>query len=370
MSEPDGRRRGSDRVVDRRGLLKLLALPVAATPLAALLVAGREDDDAVPNWLEYAASPRVRWVTEERYGAPPGVGDGRVYVGDPEGVVHALATADGSERWTVDTGLGREGSVLAAPTVAGDTVYVAARNGTLLALDPGGAERWGVETGGQVALAPVVSDDTVYVASGRTLLALDRSDGAERWRFDTGRDIALTGPPAVADGTVYVGSDETLSALSAADGTERWTRRSRGGLSSGPTVTGGTVYVGRGSDVHALSAADGTERWVTEDVSATERPAVADGRVYVTSLGGPLVALNAADGRVEWRFDAAEAMWTPPVVADGTVYVGAGDTDRVHAVDGADGSERWSFPAVGTPVVADGTVYVDAKTALFALRTD
>jgi polyvinyl alcohol dehydrogenase (cytochrome) len=77
----------------------------------------------------------------------------------------------------------------------------------------------------------------------------------------------------------------------------------------------------------------------------TARPAVAGGRVYVGDWAGRIVALRLADGRPIWRFQARRSRFVyagqivgSPAVAEGTVYVGAGDT--VYALGSADGRLR------------------------------
>jgi eukaryotic-like serine/threonine-protein kinase len=62
--------------------------------------------------------------------------------------------------------------------------------------------------------------------------------------------------------------------------------------------------------------------------------------------------------KVAWSFRAGYA--TPPVVANGLVYVGSND-GKVYALDASTGAKVWSFRTSGSfygPAVANGVVYV------------
>jgi outer membrane protein assembly factor BamB len=71
--------------------------------------------------------------------------------------------------------------------------------------------------------------------------------------------------------------------------------------------------------------------------------------------------VNGASGEEEWRFETDGLVGAPPMMADGTVYVGSGD-GNLYAVDTASGEEEWCFQtgySVGSsPTIAGGTVYV------------
>lgn len=83
-----------------------------------------------------------------------------------------------------------------------------------------------------------------------------------------------------------------------------------------------------------------------------------------------------ADGPVDqvgelWRVPV-DATPSPPVVADGTVYVGA-DDGAVRALDAATGSEQWRATAgssAGAPRVVGDRCYVPVPDAVVALERD
>ncbi len=170
--------------------------------------------------------------------------DGAVVAGANDGTVAAHALADGSERWTVETG----DAVVSSPAVRDGTAYVGSDDGSLHALAVAdGTEAWRFDTGGPVVSSPAATSETVVVGSADGgVYAVDAATGEQRWRFDTGGPVYSS--PAVGRGddgdTVYVGSrDRYLYALVLADGSERWRFETDNWVDSSPALGYGAVFV-------------------------------------------------------------------------------------------------------------------------------
>jgi outer membrane protein assembly factor BamB len=102
-------------------------------------------------------------------------------------------------------------------------------------------------------------------------------------------------------------------------------------------------------------------------------PIVTSDRVYVVDYDGSLLAMKV-DGTFLWRFATLDVLNTPSIGADGALYFGAINSNRLYALN-RDGSVRWikrpgtgpyTVPAVGR----DGTIYVGDAIALYALDAD
>jgi outer membrane protein assembly factor BamB len=113
-----------------------------------------------------------------------------------------------------------------------------------------------------------------------------------------------------------------------------------------------------------------TPDWCGDPLSS---PVVADGTVYVGAggyLSACFYALDAATGEERWSFRPDGPVESTPAVAGGLVYFGSGD-EHVYALDAATGKERWRFEAVdaftASPVVEDGVLYVGIGSSFFAL---
>lgn len=200
----------------------------------------------------------------------------------------------------------------------------------------------------------------------------------ERWQYDAG----ISTLPVVADGRVYFGIlNDELVALDERAGAEIWrapvTRTVRGS----PAVADGTVYVRvEPNRVSAFEAATGRSEWqVTTGPPPTPHAdyaprvraglTVTDGMVYVSS-NDKLRALDGGTGRQRWQ-SRLEGL----TAADGkSVYVTTGT--KVYRLDKSDGTARWhTWVETSTaPTVADGRVYVGTgpertENRVYALAT-
>lgn len=181
-----------------------------------------------------------------------------------------------------------------------------------------------------------------------------------------------------------------------------WTYRAKAAFWATPTLAGDLVIVGAADgSVHAVRLADGQPAWTHATTGPIYGEAlVADARVYLVNDAGLLLALDVATGRELWHADlggAAVARQLPgieppydydylapkPVVADGTLYIGAAD-GGCHALDAATGKPLWRFAAGGkirtdALVLPDRVIFtcldqhvyaLDRATGKFLWRTD
>lgn len=137
------------------------------------------------------------------------------YVGGlSDGLVRALDQYDGSHRWDAHL----DGSMVTALATDGDAVYAGgpapvAGGSDLVALAPGGTERWSARAGGERFVG--AGDALLAGWSGapeRPLRAVGRADGAERWRLDLPYGVHDV---VVVDGVVFLadGLTDTVRAL-------------------------------------------------------------------------------------------------------------------------------------------------------------
>jgi len=158
-----------------------------------------------------ARNLELKWVYQleslEKFEATPLVVDGVMYFTQPPSDVVAVDARTGRAFWTyshpvagtVGTCCGRDNRGLA---ILGDTLFLAAMDGMLVALDAkSGKEIWKTQVAGgpgySLTMAPLVVKDKVIVgpAGGEYgirgfLAAFDTRTGKEAWRFNT---VALPG---------------------------------------------------------------------------------------------------------------------------------------------------------------------------------
>jgi outer membrane protein assembly factor BamB len=324
-------------------------------------------------------APNARWryeFTNDPDEVPVVVSDGRVFV-DGRDTLRAVDNETGALLWNV-TGVEFDTvSVAADGTVVGiEHGY----SGEIRAYDPvDGTERWNVTDFDSDT--SVVSEGTVYLTRGGYLYAYDLQTGTQEWYSST-YVSEYVGLSAAGD-TIYATAssssntrDYTVYALNASDARVRWQFDVEGVVSMRPVVANGSVFVGGGTATYdprfyRLNATDGYVEWVY-DVNARPRSAaVADGSVYVAA-GNTVRALDAETGARLWRQRLSGSLdyglsYTgmyalSPAVADGVVYA-ANDRGHLVALDGATGAEQWQYLLEGqatAPAVADGRVYVAA----------
>jgi outer membrane protein assembly factor BamB len=186
---------------------------------------------------------------------------------------------------------------------------------------------------------------------------------------------------AVADGVVYVaysgGTSSGLYAFEAGTGAFLWTYPN---AVSSPAVKDGVVYVNDSTNLNALDGRTGKLLWkyrISTTGITDAPPTVADGRVFIGAGNGTLYALNATTGKLLWSYSSdAGQIFAAPAVASGIVYNCPGDqaadSSVCYALDEKSGGLLWSYLAdgfiSGSPAVTDGVVLLDAQyTGVHAL---
>ncbi|SIQ83371.1 Outer membrane protein assembly factor BamB, contains PQQ-like beta-propeller repeat [Haladaptatus litoreus] len=320
-------------------------------------------------------------VCDRRLFAPTVV-DGTAYVVDTSGVLTAFDTETRETRWTANVrGLDY------APTVLGDTVYVAGTD--ILALSTSnGSKRWRFEIGVTESSPITTADGTLFFktsdANGQGICwAIDAETGTERWRIriPSGKEgevpSAENVPPAVVDGVAYFVDKSDVYAFEAETGNPRWQTSVDGAINHAPTVANGTVYV-CGERVFALSADDGATDWetsVAESALLAQSPAILDDSVIITDgREARAWSLHCENGAKQWSFEDGGDSAGTPVIADGTVYIPISGDDALVAVDVATGEQRWRVPIrnLGNswlPAAVGDDIYVtDREGFLYAIR--
>ncbi len=187
-------------------------------------------------------------------------------------------------------------------TVAKGTVFVISEpeNDLVLIDQKTGAEKLRVK-GPLDPLAPLVDGETAYVqAKGGAIIAYDCSgkEAKEVWRSKSPVGAAL-----LVDGVLYAGSpDAGLFAFDARTGEVKWQNKQSKMVGS-PVVRGGTMYViGADQKAHALSLKDGSSLCVREDFSSVLMTLAISGDQLLALDFKALHGLSLADGAEKWSF--------------------------------------------------------------------
>ncbi len=246
-----------------------------------------------------------------------------------------------------------------SPALAGDALYAAARDGTVVRLEAGdGRERWRVKLA--ASLSGGVGADAVTVAVATddgAVFALDAASGQERWRARVSSEVLDA--PRIAAGMVLVRSaDSRIHALEAADGKRRWAyQRAPAPLRlrkpQGMTPHADLLYAGFSDGrLVALALASGALRWqasVADPKGATElervtdvvgEPVIAGREVCAAAFQGRVACFDAQNGNLLW---AREISSVTGVSADARYAYVSDERGAVHALDRTNGRSLWKL---------------------------
>lgn len=304
-----------------------------------------------------------------------------------DGRIRALEKQSGHQRWTrlSCSGVGTVQAAFGGPTsFRRNILLVGDAGGDMAGYDPATGEQiWCEDEGGSIVSAPSVADDTVFITTNRDALAIDQASGRVHWLFPAldKLGIRLSSSPAIANGVVFVTGEGWVFALDGITGRKIWRQQLQAPefRISSAAVANGIVYVGGQEALYALSATDGHLIWQNNSLSVVTTPAIAEGRVFVNSedVRSGLFAFDAATGAFLWGRQRANESATTVTVANGVVY-NISDFGMLSMFEAEHGTFLGSIKdpdgkpfldAFGSqPIVANGTVYVSTGDRVDAFR--
>lgn len=326
-----------------------------------------------------------------------------LYVALADGTLLALSIEDGRVLWRLEFAF----PLRAAPTLAGDRLFVSTRGGAepVIALDAASGEvLWSVETGSTFATSPVVVDGIVNVffntrvgeSAGRgELVGLAAEDGEVLWRLGADALWPIV-PPVFDDESFALAAGRRLLILDRATGAQRfwyaWGPRRPTYIATADGVIFGLMpqalvaidfdsrrpwwegLRGAWTWMHLYGMAPGVpeppREWSARP-PAEPFPAVVSAKaVIVAGARGDVRAYGREGGDELWHVSLETVVGPPVLTADGLLLPQDG---ALVLLDTGDGRElgRREFPSGGLrePVVTShGTFVVFADRSLIALR--
>ena len=315
----------------------------------------------------------VNRVGEIPAGAAPAVAGNSIILAAADGTVVAMQASTGNEQWRANlatalaTAVGSDGKLAA----------VVSRNNEVIALD-GGKELWRAKLPAQAYTAPFVAGGRVFVlAADRSVTAFDGTTGAKLWvQQRPGEPLVLKQPGsmlAVGD-TLVVGLSGRLVGLNPNNGSIRWdapvaSPRGTNDVERLVDLVGRTSRVGEvvcarafQAAVGCVNAARGTLLW-SRPANGAEGVHGDEQFVFGTESDGKVVAWRRADGERAWTSDRLQYRFLSAPLAVGRSVVVGDSTGLVHMLSREDGSPltRLNTDSSGvsaSPVVVDGTLVV------------
>ncbi len=345
-----------------------------------------------------SATPVRAWTANipgttntRRLAAAPVIGDGRLYVVDANGLIHAMDAQTGSTLWTHRiqvTGDLRDATFGGGASFYQGKVFATSGTGDVVALDAAtGAELWRKKPAGPLRGSPTIAFNSVYVMTqDNQIHAMSVEDGEPIWA-----DAAASGQsgvfgvaaPAAGQGSVIAGySSGEVVAYRYENGRNLWSDAlARTSISTqvgaltdvdaDPIINSGQVFaLGQGGRMAAYELSTGQRIWELT-IAGISTPALAGEWLFTLTDDARLLALQRSTGRVRWvtqleRFRDPEdrqgpIFWTGPVLANNRLWVASseGEVRTVDVMSGestlfTDLDKSVSLP----PIVADNTLYI------------
>ena len=251
-----------------------------------------------------------------------------IYLGDEEGVFHAIDRATGKGRWKYTTG----GEIYSSAAVVDGRVLFGSYDNSLHCLDEAGKFQWKFETQGYVHCAPAVVEGIAFIAGcDEHLRGLDIKTGQQK--IELPLETYLIASPAIVGDILYVGTYG--SEVLAVDWKKKevaWRYASGNGefpFHSSAAVTDTLVVVGgRDKLVHAINRETGKKAWTfATRAKVDSSPVVVGDRVFIGSNDGNLYELGLTDGKERWKHNAGKPISAAPAVGEGVLVIGSESRD-------------------------------------------
>lgn len=348
--------------------------------------------------LALSATPSRVWTVQiegssqrQRLASAPVVGEGRLYVMDTDGVVHAFDAQSGARLWTKSFSVSGDGSnAVFGGGVSYDSgkVYVTTGLGQVAALNAADGEQlWSSKPSGPLRGSPTIAFNAVYVMTqDNQIIALDAADGKLIWNESgslSQAGVFGVAAPAAGQGTIIAGySSGELVAYRYENGRQLWSDAlartsistevgSLTDVDADPIIDNGSVYaLGQGGRMAAYELVTGQRIWEL-NLAGISTPAVAGDWIFTLDDDAEILAIQRNTGKVRWltqldRYRKAEKredsiFWVGPVLAGDKLWV-ASSRGQVSTIDPATGTAT-PFTKLDAgvslpPIVANQTLYI------------
>jgi outer membrane protein assembly factor BamB len=137
-----------------------------------------------------------------------------------------------------------------------------------------------------------------------------------------------------------------------------------------PIIAGKTAYLASGSVLYALDSETGEQKWrypaegsigTPNTTTIKASPVVAGGTVFVGAMDGVLYAIDNTTGVLKWQFATGGGIRFSPIVVGDVIYFGSDDY-KVYGLDVNTGKQsmeplKTGNNIIGSPAYADNLLY-------------
>ena len=133
--------------------------------------------------------------------AAPLVTETAIYLGDEDGVIHAVNRATGAKQWTFST----DAEIAGGAAMFENRLIVGSHDSFLYCLNPDGSLEWKFATEDRINCAAAIADDATFVTGcDNHLRVIDIRESKETLAMNLGSYLIAS--PAIVDNMLYVGT--------------------------------------------------------------------------------------------------------------------------------------------------------------------
>ena len=258
-----------------------------------------------------------------------------------------------------------------SPTVTADAIYLGDEEGVFHAIDRAtGKGRWKYTTGGEIySSAAVIVGRILFGSYDNCLHCLDETSGKFLWKFETQGYVHCA--PAVVDGMAFIaGCDEHLRGIDIKTGEQKMDLPLGSNLIASPAIFGDHLYVGTyGGEVVAVD-------WKKKEIAWRYAPgngefpflssaAVTEKLVIVGGHDRLVHAIDRGTGKKAWTFPTRAKVDSSPVVGGDRVFIGSND-GNFYELGLTDGQQRWKHnagkPISAGPAIGEGVLVIASES--------
>lgn len=334
------------------------------------------DNDSIRFGEKVIGQPLRPWLalpfSEKHYDAP----DASLR---PDYSCNDDAAAKGvKETWRTSLGVG----VYSAAALDKKNVYIGDDNGVFHALDLlTGEERWKTECGSRIASTPLVAKGAVvFGCTNGKVYCVSPYDGEKKWVFPTDRPVQ--GCPVHAtigkEEAVLIGGNGAFYAINIYTGKLIWKTDIKGYCVSRPLVYDDKVIFGAWDcNLYALRIADGSIAWVWNNGRTNDKlspasvwPVAQDGKIFICAPDRVLSAIDATTGETIYRTADYKVRENIGLSADGNAIFAHCMWDTVVAMDARSATPRtlWTLNA-GYGYDHDASMVISYPSATLGTET-
>jgi outer membrane protein assembly factor BamB len=303
------------------------------------------------------------------------IAGGRVYAASLNGEVFCRDLKTGERLWTYQSQIPEKpGSFIpgfkAGVAVSADLVFIGDEDGVFHAINrETGVGKWKFEAKGEItSSANFDADHVLFTSHDSNLYCLNVADGSEAWHFATQGQV-YGSPPIVGNFTFVAGCDQHLRVINVKTGEQQTDMPFDIQLISSPAVMDNMLYVGTyGNEILAIDWQSAKQVWAYTGGKAQydSSAAVTDRYVIAGSQDRKLHCIDRHTGQQVWAFGTKGRVDSSPVIVGERVFVGSND-GNVYGINLETGKEEWKHndgrPITASPAVGEGCLVIGSESS-------